>query len=104
MAPGPGPYRLNVDPEAKATWDALESKDRPRWKKINKALKNLKNNPRHPGLQAHKWDSLKGRAPGGGDIWTAYVENHTPSAWRIFFFYDANERGLIHIVQIEPHS
>lgn len=84
--------------------DWLEKSDRAKWKKVNKALRFLKHDPAHPGLQAHKWDTLKGRAPDGGDIWTAYVENNTPSAWRIFYFYDAATRGLIHVVRIEPHT
>ena len=36
-------------------------------------------------------------------MWTAYVENQTPSAWRIFFFYDSRDRGLIYVTSILPH-
>ena len=105
MVPQGGPpFRLKLTPDAQEAWDQLEKTNRPKWNKINKALQFLKNNPRHPSLQAHKWDTLKGRALDGGDIWTAYVENNTPAAWRIFFFYDSREQGLIHVVTMGPHG
>jgi hypothetical protein len=99
-----GPFRLKFTPDAKAALDALESGNPRKWRKVNKALKYLKHDPRHNSLGAHKWDTLRGKAPDGGDIWTAYVENNTPSAWRIFFFYDSREQGLIYVTSIEPHS
>ena len=104
MSAGPGPFRLKLSHDARDAFDGLKERDKPRWKKVTKALRFLKHDPHHPGLEAHKWDTLKGRAPGGGDIWTAYVENRMPSPWRIFFYYDATERGVIHVVRIEPHS
>lgn len=99
-----GPYRLKLTPRALAQRERLEQSDRPKFKKLNKALALLKDNPAHPGLHVHKWDILKGKAPDGSDVWTAYVENRTPSAWRIFFFYDSREPGLIYVTSIEPHS
>lgn len=99
-----GQYRLKLTPDALTAWELLKSTNPKRWKKVNRALQFLENNPRHPSLCVHKWDTLKGRAPGGGDIWTAYVENKTPSAWRIFFFYDSREPGVIYVTSIEPHS
>lgn len=103
--PKPSPsFRLKLTPDAQEAWQALEAQDRKKWKKVNKALQFLQNNPAHPGLAAHKWDTLKGRAPDGGDIWTAYVENNTPRAWRIFYFYDSRDPGLIYVTSIEPHS
>lgn len=102
-APG-GPFRLKLTPDAQAAHEGLERADRAKWKKVNKALRLLSDNPSHPGLCAHKWDVLKGKAPGGGDIWTCYVENNTPSAWRMFYFYDRRDPGLIYITTIEPHT
>jgi hypothetical protein len=103
--PVPGaPFRLKLTPDAETSWNALATSDQGKWKKVNKALKYLKNDPGHRSLAAHKWDTLRGRAPDGGDIWTAYAENNTPSAWRIFFFYDSRDPGLIYVTTIEPHS
>lgn len=99
-----GPFRLKLTPDAKAAWDELGRTNPAKWKKVNKALKFLASNPAHPGLNAHKWDTLRGSAPDGGDIWTAYVENNTPSAWRLFYFFDSRSpEPLIYVTLIEPH-
>jgi plasmid maintenance system killer protein len=102
--PDPGaPYRLKLTPDAQAAHKQLEHSDVRKWKKVNKALQFLASDPRHNSLQAHKWETLKGKAPDGGDVWTAYVENGTPGAWRIFFFFDSREKSLIYVTSIEPH-
>lgn len=103
MTGAPVSYRLKLTPTALAQRDKLERLDFKRWKKVNKALRLLKDNPAHPGLNAHKWDLLKGKASDGGDMWTAYVENNAPSAWRIFYFFDSRDPGLIYVTSIEPH-
>lgn len=104
MVAPPGGHRLKLTPRALEQRDELAHSDAVRFKKVNKALRFLKENPAHPGLGAHKWNSLKGQAPDGGDMWVAYVENRTPSAWRIFFFHDSRDPGLIYVTSIEPHS
>ena len=98
------PYRLKLTPRADAQWTKLARTDPRKYKKVKKALRFLKDNPAHPGLNVHKWDMLKGKAPDGGDMWTAYAENDTPSAWRLFFFYDSRDPGLIYVTSIEQHS
>jgi hypothetical protein len=97
-------FSLREPPDVATQRASLEASDRKKWQKVNKALRFLASDPSHNGLQAHKWDSLKGTGPNGEDIWTAYVENHTPSAWRIFYYYPKNERGVIALLSIEPHS
>lgn len=97
-------YRLKLTPRADAQWATLARTDVRKYKKVKKALRFLGENPAHPGLRVHKWETLKGKAPDGGDMWTAYVENDTASAWRIFFFYDSREPGLIYVTSIESHS
>lgn len=104
MTVPPGGYRLKLTPRALEQRSWLQRSNSRRFKKVQKALKLLKDNPAHPGLNAHKWDRLKGKAPDGGDMWTAYVENNAPSAWRIFFFYDGREPGVIYVTSIEPHT
>lgn len=69
-------------------------------KKIRKALGHLELNPRHPGLNSHEYDSLHG--PSGESVFELYVENKTPSAWRIWWWYGP-ERGQITILSIGPH-
>lgn len=67
--------------------------------KIRLALDKLKENPRHPGLHTHKYNSFKGRA--GEEIFQSYVENRTPGAYRIFWTY--GEENTIIILAITPH-
>lgn len=71
-----------------------------RLKKTYKALAWLQSNPRHPGLNSHKYQSVKG--PGGVDLWESYIENHTPGAWRVFWVYGP-QAETITIVSIAPH-
>ncbi len=105
MAVAPqGGWRLKLTPRAMEQREWLARTNSQKFKKVTKALRFLKENPAHPSLQAHKWDVLKGKAPDGGDMWTAYVENQAPSAWRIFFFHDSRDPGLIYVTSIEPHS
>lgn len=74
---------------------------RKRLRSVQKALGQLELGVRHPSLQTHKYQSLKG--PHGEDVFEAYAENKTPAAYRIFFFYDSTERGVIWILAITPH-
>jgi hypothetical protein len=100
----PGGFRLKLSPRAEEQRDWLKATNERRYKKVIKALRLLRGNPRHPSLNAQKYQELKGKAPDGGDMFEAYVENQTPSAWRIFFFYDSRDPGLIYVTSIEPHD
>ena len=71
-----------------------------RYKAVAKTLHLLSQNPRHPGLQTHKYHSLEG--PDKEEIFEAYAEQDTPSAYRVFFFYGP-QRGEITIFAITPH-
>jgi hypothetical protein len=69
-------------------------------KKIRKALRLLSQvGPSHPGLKTHKMQVLSG--PGGKPLWNCYVENNTPSAWRILWVY--GDEDEIQVVSIGPH-
>lgn len=74
--------------------------DSVKLKKVRKTLGLLEQNPRHPGLNSHKYQSVK--SVDGSDLWESYVENHTPGAWRIFWIYGPGA-GHITIVTIGPH-
>lgn len=93
-------FRLTFTTEAKQVLDHLVAHDRFKHKKVLKTLALLEANPRHPGLQTHKYHSLAG--PEGEEVFEAYVEQHTPGAWRVFWYYGP-ERGMIRILNIIPH-
>lgn len=71
-----------------------------RLKSVRKALGLLQNNPRHPGLNTHKYSSLQGKS--GEDIFEAYAQNRTPGAYRIFWHYGP-PKNTITIIAITPH-
>ena len=71
-----------------------------RLKAVRKALGYLETNPRHPGLNTHKYESLWSER--GEEIFEAYAESKTPAAYRIFWHYGPG-KGVITIVAITPH-
>jgi hypothetical protein len=94
-------FKLSFTPEAASVLKKLESKRNPKLKKVRKTLGLLELNPRHPGLATHEFTSLSG--PGGEKVFEAYVENRTPGAWRIFWYYGP-EAGMIRVLNIASHS
>ena len=82
------------------TMDELEAKDERKLRKVRKTLGLLSKDPRYPGLNSHKREAEKG--PNGEDVWESYVENNTPSAWRVFWYYGP-EPGMITVFAITPH-
>lgn len=95
-------FFLSFTPSAKLALKELkESKHlEKRFKAVTKSLQYLKENPRHPSLQAHQYISLFG--PDGEKVFEAYAEQDTPAAYRVFFYY-GRQRGEIVIFAITPH-
>lgn len=95
-------FELLFTDRAAADLDALEADAglAKRLKAVRKALGLLETNPRHPGLNTHKFSSLNG--PGGEEVFEAYAENKTPAAWRIFWHYGPNKKQIT-ILTITPH-
>ena len=54
-------------------------------KAVHEALKKMRTNLRHPSLNTHKYDEIKG--PNGEEVFETYAQNNTPGAYRIFWFY-----------------
>ena len=93
-------FRLTFTPEAASVLRALDAENSPKLKKVRKTLGLLENNPRHPGLATHEFSSLSG--PAGEKVFEAYVENRTPGAWRVFWYYGP-QPGMIRILNLTPH-
>lgn len=90
---------VRTEPAVKVM-DGLTQKDEGKLKKVLKTLALLSQDPKYPGLHSHKREAEKG--PQGQDIWESYVENNTPSAWRVFWYYGP-ESGTITVFAITPH-
>ena len=97
------PFVLRYTREAKEVIEDLQAKPQyaSKLKKVRKALRLLERaGPRHPGLRSHDYQSIPG--PGGATLWESYVENKTPSAWRVWWIHGPAD-GQITIVTIGPH-
>lgn len=95
-------FKIVFSDEAEKQYSELESNKglSKRLKSVRKALGYLELNPRHQGLNTHKYSSLSG--PNGEEIFEAYAENNTPGAYRIFWFYGP-QKNQITILSITPH-
>ena len=78
---------LRFTPEAEANLTKLARSNAMTGvlKQVQKTLGLLETNLRHPSLNTHAYASLQG--PNGEQIFEAYVQNRTPGAYRIFFYY-----------------
>jgi hypothetical protein len=97
------PFILNQTEEFDQILQDLQNKPQhaAKLRKIVKTLRLLEQvGPRHPGLNSHLYQSVKG--PNGEPLWESYVENNTPSAWRIFWVYGPGPDELT-IVTVGPH-
>jgi hypothetical protein len=72
------------------------------FKQVHGCLEKLAGNPRHPGLQTHKFDSLIHPYDPNQSVFEAYAQNGTPSAYRVFWCYGPT-KGAVTIIAIMPH-
>jgi hypothetical protein len=71
-------------------------------KQVAKTIQHLRDNPKHPGLEAHEYSDLENPYDKKQKVWEAYVQNKTPGAYRVFWCYGPR-RGWITIISITPH-
>ena len=95
-------FKIVFSDEAEKQYSNLESNKglNKRLNSVRKALGYLELNPRHQGLNTHKYSSISG--PNGEEIFEAYSENNTPGAYRIFWHYGP-DKNKITILAITPH-
>jgi len=72
------------------------------FKQIHKTLELLSQNPRHPSLQTHEYDSIPNPLNPEQKVFEAYVQQHTPGAYRIFWCYGPGKRQIT-VIAITPH-
>jgi hypothetical protein len=95
------PFTLLFTDEAT---EILKDLEQPQYRdKLNKARKGLRLlrdvGPSHPGLNSHRYQSMTG--PNGEPLWESYLENQTPSAWRLFWFHAGAD--TLRILSLGPH-
>ena len=93
-------FRLEFTTEAKQALSELEVLEPKKHKKVLKTLSFMETNLRHKGLCTHKYDEYKG--PNNEQIIESYVENKTPGAYRVFWYYGPG-KSVLTIDAITPH-
>jgi hypothetical protein len=93
-------FRLNLQPSAKAILAKLKQEQPKKHKKVLKTLALMETNLRNPSLQTHKYNAIQGQ--NGEEVFESYVENKTPAAFRVFWYYGPNSQEIT-IIAITPH-
>ena len=71
-------------------------------KQIKKTFGFFQTNLRHPSLQTHVFHSLENPYNPHDKVFEAYVQQHTPAAYRLFWCYGP-KKSQITVIAITPH-
>ena len=93
------PFELILTEKVEQVMEDLSRSDPAKHKKVEKCFAKLEDDPRQSGLSSHPYDNIKGVL--GERIFESYVENHTPSAWRAWWYYGPGE-GTITVADLGP--
>ena len=78
------------------------SKQEGLFKQVRKTIQYLTNDPRHPSLNTHEYDSIQNPYDPNEKVFEAYAQNKTPGAYRVFWCYGPS-KNQITIIAITPH-
>ena len=113
-------FTLAWDRKAKDAYDALKlkaeaslrarettkreksSRDEGLFKQVRKCIQLLQQNPRHPGLQIHEFETMANPFDKDQKIFVAYAQQHTSGAYRVFWCYGP-QKSEITIIAIISH-
>ena len=93
-------FRLLFQHAAEEQLVLIERTNPKKHRKVLKCLALLEHDPRHPGLNSHRYQELD--EVHGEKIWESYVDNKTPGAYRVFWHYGP-DKGELTVVAITPH-
>lgn len=65
-------------------------------KRVESTFAQLGIDPRYPSLATKKYDEAL-------NIWQSYIEQGTPSAWRVWWIWDPSEPDTIVVLSFGPH-
>lgn len=72
------------------------------FKQVHKTVTLLRDNPKHPGLHTHEYNSIENPFDRSQKVFEAYAQNKTPGAYRVFWCYGPQANELT-IIAITPH-
>lgn len=82
--------------------ESKSSKQEGLFKQVHKTIEYLSDNPRHPSLNTHEYDSIENPYKKEEKVFEAYAQNKTPGAYRVFWCYGPNKKDIT-IIAITPH-
>ncbi|EKE09868.1 MAG: hypothetical protein ACD_16C00100G0030 [uncultured bacterium] len=96
------PFKLIFTHKASFHLKELEESSslKKKLKAVRKSLGYLEQNPKHPSLNTHKYETLSKEF--NQEIFEVYAENKTPQAYRIFWHYGPSKNEIT-IIAITPH-
>jgi hypothetical protein len=92
------PFSISLTPSAQTDLDSI--RDPKRRRRVDRTIVKLADDPGYQGLATHRYEAFD--KVYGHNVWESYVENRTPSAWRIWWAY-GKEQGTIVVLMIGPH-
>lgn len=78
------------------------SKQEGLFKQVYKTIASLAENPRHPSLNTHEYDSIQNPYHKNQKVFEAYAQNRTPGAYRVFWCYGLDKTDIT-IIAITLH-
>jgi hypothetical protein len=81
---------------------AKASKAEGLFKQVEKCVRFLLANPKHPGLNTHEYDSIPHPWDSREKVFEAYAQNKTAGAYRVFWCYGPGKQELT-LIAITPH-
>ena len=87
------PFSLKISSLAKEQIEKImqDRSSKGLQKQLKKSFKHLQNDPKHPGLNSHLLSEVD-----GVKVWTSYVQNNTPRAYRILWSYGDQGKVIAH--------
>lgn len=81
---------------------AKSSRNEGLFKQVEKCIRLLHADPRHPGLRTHEFSSIENPFDSRQKVFEAYVQNRTPGAYRVFWCYGPGSQEIT-IIAITRH-
>ena len=93
-------FQLIIMPEALRVLEELDQSDPNRAARVRNTFAKMQADIKSRGLSTHEYTSVTG--PNGEKIFEAYVENKTPNAYRVIWYYGPS-KGDITVLTVIPH-
>ncbi len=92
--------QLILMPEALDVLAELDRSDPNRAARVRNCFAKMQTNLKSKGLSTHEFSAVTG--PKGEKVFEAYVENLTPNAYRVIWYYGPDAKQIT-VITVIPH-